>query len=103
MFHQQSSVVFHSLNSYLKGIKIFSIFFFFEEYKDFQGFPDSSVGKESARNVGDPCSIPGLRRSNGEGIGYPLQYSSLDNSMDCTVHGVSKSRTRLRYFDSPTH
>ena len=48
---------------------------FFEEYKDFQGFPDSSVGKESACNVGDPCSIPGLGRSAGEGIGCPLQYS----------------------------
>ena len=48
---------------------------FFEEYKDFQGFPDSSVGNESACNVGDPCSIPGLGRSAGEGIGYPLQYS----------------------------
>ena len=39
------------------------------------GFPDSSVGKESACNVGDPGSIPGLERSAGEGIGYPLQYS----------------------------
>ena len=38
-------------------------------------FPDSSVGKESACNAGDPSSIPGLRRSTGEGIGYPLQYS----------------------------
>ena len=37
--------------------------------------PDSSVGKESACNVGDPGSIPGLERSAGEGIGYPLQYS----------------------------
>ena len=40
-----------------------------------QGFPDSSVGKESACNTGDPSSIPGLGRSAGEGIGYPLQYS----------------------------
>ena len=40
-----------------------------------QGFPDSSVGKESTCNAGDPCSIPGLGRSHGEGIGYPLQYS----------------------------
>ena len=40
-----------------------------------QGFPDSSVGKESACNAGDPGSIPGLGRSAGEGIGYPLQYS----------------------------
>ena len=39
------------------------------------GFPDSSAGKESACNAGDPCSIPGSRRSPGEGIGYLLQYS----------------------------
>ena len=39
------------------------------------GFPDSSVGKESTCNAGDPDSIPGLGRSSGEGIGYPLQYS----------------------------
>ena len=39
------------------------------------GFPDSSVGKESACNAGDPGSIPGSERSPGEGIGYPLQYS----------------------------
>ena len=46
-------------------------------------FPDSSVGKESACNAGDPGSIPGLGRSPGEGIGYPLQYSGLENSKDC--------------------
>ena len=39
------------------------------------GFPDNSVGKESTCNAGDPCSSPGLGRSNGEGIGCPLQYS----------------------------
>ena len=39
------------------------------------GFPDSSVGKESACNARDPSLIPGLRRSTGEGIGYPLKYS----------------------------
>ena len=39
------------------------------------GFPDSSVGKESACNAGDPVSIHGLERSPGEGISYPLQYS----------------------------
>ena len=44
------------------------------------GFPDSSVGKESACNAGDPSSIPGLGRSTGEGKGYPLQYSGLENS-----------------------
>ena len=94
----------------------------------FTGFPDSSVGKESASNAGDPGSIPGPGRSTAEGIGYPLQYSwaslvaqlvkslpavwetwvqslawhgkgyplqysGLENSMDCTVHGIAKSRT----------
>ena len=39
------------------------------------GFPDSSIGKESARNAGDPSLILGLGRSAGEGVGYPLQYS----------------------------
>ena len=38
-------------------------------------FPDSSAGKESACNAGDPSSVPGSERSAGEGIGYPLQYS----------------------------
>ena len=47
------------------------------------GFPDSSVGKESACNARDQGSIPGLGRSPGEGKGYPLQYSGLQNSMDC--------------------
>ena len=54
---------------------------------------DSSVGKESTYNVGDPGSIPGSGRSPGEGKGYPLQYSGLENSMDCIVHGVAKSWT----------
>ena len=87
------------------------------------GFPDSSVGKESACNTGDPSLIPGSGRSTGEGIGYPLQYSwaslvarlvnslpavgrsagegkgyplqysGLENSMDCMDHGVAESDT----------
>ena len=57
-----------------------------------------SAGKESACNAGDLGSIPGLGRSPGEGNGYPLQYSGLENSMDCTVHGVTKSRTQLSDF-----
>ena len=95
------------------------------------GFPDSSVGKESTCNAGDPSSIPGLGRSAGEGIDYPLQhswaslvaqlvknlpamletwvrslnwedplekgsplqFSGLENSMECIVHGVTKSWT----------
>ena len=59
----------------------------------FLGFPHGSAGKESTRNVGDLGLILGLGRSPGEGNGYPLQYSGLENSMDCIVHGVAKSRT----------
>ena len=58
--------------------------------------PGGSDGKESVCNAGDPGSIPGLGRSPGEGNGFPLQYSYLENSMDrgawwATVHGVKKS------------
>ena len=63
-------------------------------------FPHRPVGKESACNAGTIGSIPGSERSTGEGIGYPLQYSDLENSMDYTVHGVAKSRTRLSDFHS---
>ena len=45
--------------------------------------------------MGDLGSILGLERSPGEGKGYPFQYSGLENSMECIVHGVTKSRTRL--------
>ena len=100
--------------------------------------PDSSVGKESACNAGDPSLIPGLGRSPGEGIVFQyswaslvaqlvknqpavwetwvrslgweyslekgkataLQYYGLEDSMDCIVHGVAKSRTRLSDFCS---
>ena len=61
-------------------------------------FPWGSAGKESACNVGDLGSVPGLGRSPGEGKGYPLQYSGLENSMDCIVHGMAKSRTGLSDF-----
>ena len=59
---------------------------------------DSSAGKESTCNAGDPSSIPGLRRSPGEGKAYPLQYSGLENSMACIVHRVAKSQTGLSDF-----
>ena len=52
------------------------------------GFPDSSVGKESACNAGDPGSMQG--RSPGEGRCYPLHYSGLENSMNYIVHRVAK-------------
>ena len=63
-----------------------------------RGFPGSSAGKESACKSGDPGLIPGLGRSNGEGKGYSLQDSSMENSMDCIVHGVAKTQTRLSDF-----
>ena len=102
------------------------------------GFPESSIDKESACNAGDTGSMPGLGRSSGEGIGYPLQYfwvslvaqlvrnlpamretwvrslgwedplekgkgyplqySGLENSMDCIIHGVAKNQTLLSDF-----
>ena len=52
-------------------------------------FPGGSDGKESAYNVGDLDSVPGLGRSPGERKGYPLQYSGLENSTDCIVRGVA--------------
>ena len=62
------------------------------------GFPCGSAGKESACNTGDLGLIPGLGRSPGEGKSYPLQYSGLENSIDCIVHGITKSQTRLSGF-----
>ena len=65
----------------------------------YQGFPPcGSAGKESTCNVGDLGSISGLGRSPGEGKGYPLQYSGLENSTDYIVHGVTKNQTRLSNF-----
>ena len=64
-------------------------------------FPDSSAGKESTCNAGDLGLIPGLGRCPGEGKGYPFQYSGLENSLDCTVHGVTKSWTQLCDFHMP--
>ena len=60
------------------------------EHSPLLGFPYDSAGKESACNVGDLGSIPGLERSPREGKGYPLQDSGLENSMDHIVLGVTK-------------
>ena len=65
------------------------------------GLPGGTDGKESACNVGDLGSIPGLGRFPGEGNGYPLQRSCLENSMDrgawqAMVHRVAKSQIQLR-------
>ena len=70
---------------------------------EYWGFPCGSAGKEYACYIGDLCSIPGLGRAPGEGKGYPLQYSGLENSMDFIIHGISKSVTinpSLEFFSS---
>jgi len=63
-----------------------------------RGLPGGSDSKESASNAGDPNSIPGSGRSPGEGNGYPIQYSCLENPINrgaswATVRGVTKSWT----------
>ena len=64
------------------------------------GFLCGSDGKEFTCNVGDLGSIPGFGRSPEEGNSYALQHSGLKNSMDYTVHGVTKSWTQLSNFHS---
>ena len=73
----------------------------------YQGFPGGSGGKESTCNAGDLGSIPGSGRSSGDGNGYPLQYSCLENPMDreawwATIHRVANSGTRLKWLSLHT-
>ena len=68
------------------------------ESQKLNGNSCGSAGEESACNAGDLGSVPGLGGSPGEGKGYPLQYSGLENSMDYTVLGIAKSRTRPSNF-----
>ena len=75
------------LNCFFKACPIFPL-----------GFSCGSAGKESTCSAGHLGSIPGLGRSPGEEKSYPLQYSDLENTMDCIVHGVTKSQTRLSNF-----
>ena len=86
-----------SLNYWATGAVLTGSCFYLEQP---QGFPGGSVG--SAWNARDVGSIPGSGRSPGEGNGYSLQYSCLENSMDrgawrATVHGVAKNQTWLSY------
>ena len=95
-------------NSKLKGICLMSLVacwfclypsgFIYHSPSLQTGYPGSSAGKEHDQNAGDLGSIPGLGKPPGEGKGYLLQYSGLENSMDCIVHRVAKSRTRLSDF-----
>ena len=72
-----------NLNNYLSSIWLHN------------GLPWYSVGKESSCNAGDPGWIPGSGNSPGERTVYPLQYSDLENSTDCIVYGIAKSRRQL--------
>ena len=76
---------------YVEFSRFFAYFFLFIFV--YWGFPDSSVGEDSTCNAGDLGLIPGLGRSPGGGKAYTLQYSGLENSMDCIVHGVARSQT----------
>ena len=92
---ENSAVICHiDLNSVIYTLS-FQAFYFLRCSTD---FPCGSAGKESTCKAGDLGSISGLGRSPGEGKGYPLQYSGLENSMDCIVHRVAKSQTRLSNF-----
>ena len=100
-------IVLFSFGLLMRSISFLVVFFFFFFHVKAGYFPGGrlvlwlpcgSAGKESACNVGDLDSVPGLGRSPGGGKGYPLQYSGLENSMDCIVHGVAKSQTQLSNF-----
>ena len=67
-------------------------------YWNFSDFPGVSASKESTCSAGDLDSIPGLGRSPGDRNSYPLQYSGLENPMDCIVHGVAKNQTQRSNF-----
>ena len=81
-------------------LKMYSVSDLLAFYLIILGFPDGSAGKQSACNTGDLGSIPGWGRSPGEGNGYPLQCSGLENSMICIDRGVTKSQTQLSDFHS---
>ena len=75
-------------NCYVKHIPFYDL-----------GLPFSSVGKESACNAGDPDSIPGLGRSPGEGIGYPLQYSWASLVTQLVKNPPAMQETRVQSLD----
>ena len=81
----------------IKKIKIFILLLHYiiicVLYSYILGFPGGSAGQESTCNVGDLGSMPGLGRSPGEGKGYPLQYSGLENFMDFMARGLTESDT----------
>ena len=106
----ESAILSHEYLHYLKRVSIFGYsqviqtkvhewgWWFWATLCLERGFPDSSIGKESTCNVRDLDLIPGLEKYPGEGKGYSLQYSGLENYMDYTVHGATKSQPVLSDF-----
>ena len=84
-----STDIINVMSKYITGFNITGLY-----YRVYiTGFPGGSVGKDSACNAGDLGLIPRLGRYPGEGKGYSLQYSGLENPMDCIVHGITKNQT----------
>ena len=97
------SILYHASNLDWQSVNNF-----YKLIMDTHSFPGGSEVKKSACNAGDLGLIPGLGRSPAEGNGNPLQYSCLENPMEggawwATVHGVTKSWTRLNNFTFTTH
>ena len=78
-------------NLFSEPIGVVFLYFNLTWYINSCAIPGGSDGKDSACHVGDLDSIPGFGRSQGEGNNYPFQYPGLENSIDCTAHGVAKS------------
>ena len=78
---------------HLLCFRTWGIFFFLGGFEHPPSFPCGSAGKESTCNAGDLGLIPELGRSPGEGKGYPLWYSGLENNMDCIVQGSQRVDT----------
>ena len=96
----EMSVIYHKIRPFKAYNSVITSIFRVLQWPPLSSFrfPGGSAGKEFACNVGGLGLIPGLGRSPGEGKGYPLQYSGLENSMNCIVHILAKSWTWLSDF-----
>ena len=90
LFHFRNLAISSKLPNLLSWISLNNCFLLREVWR-LKGFPGGSVGKAPTCSAEDLDSVTGLWRSPGEGNGYPLKYSGLENSMDCIVQGISES------------
>ena len=98
IFILKKNMLFHFVLLYIYIYIYIYIYSGIKKNMDFPGNPDGKESLCNARDAGDPGSIPGLGRSPGEWNGYPFQYSGLEDSTDCIIHGTAKSQTRLSNF-----